>query len=59
VDAGLRYTLNFPSTEENNQVALNLDTEQLEYLGRDGNPRAARELHKDNFDRAGSRRPHH
>jgi hypothetical protein len=50
VNAGLRYTLNFPSTEENNQVAvLNLDTAQLEYLGRDGNPRAARELHKDNF----------
>jgi hypothetical protein len=50
VNAGLRYTLNFPSTEENNQIAvLNLETAQLEYLGRDGNPRAARELHKDNF----------
>jgi hypothetical protein len=50
VNAGLRYTLNFPSTEENNQVAIfNLDTQQLEYAGRDGNPRAARELHKDNF----------
>ena len=61
VNAGLRYTLNFPSTEENNQVAvLNLETAQLEYLGRDGNPRAARELHKDNFGpRLGSRRPHH
>ena len=49
-NAGLRYTLNFPSTEENDQVAVfNLETEQLEYLGRDGRPRAARELHKLNF----------
>ncbi len=33
VNAGLRYTLNFPSTEENNQAAVfNLDTQQLEYL---------------------------
>jgi hypothetical protein len=37
VNAGLRYTLNFPSTEENNQAAVfNLHTQQLEYLGRDG-----------------------
>ena len=50
VNAGLRYTLNFPSTEENDQVAVfNLETQQLEFLGRDGNPRAARQLHKDNF----------
>ena len=50
VNAGVRYTLNFPSTEENNQVAVfNLETRQLEYLGRDGKPRAARELHKLNF----------
>ena len=50
VNAGVRYTLNFPSTEENNQSAVfNLDTKQLEYLGRDGQPRAARELHKLNF----------
>ena len=34
VNAGLRYTLNFPSTEENDQVAVfNLETQQLEYLG--------------------------
>jgi Carboxypeptidase regulatory-like domain len=47
INAGLRYTLNFPSTEVNNQAAVfNLDTRQLEYLGRDGHPRAARELHK-------------
>ncbi len=44
---GVRYTLNFPSTEENNQAAVfNLQSRQLEYLGRDGNPQAARELHK-------------
>ena len=50
VNAGLRYTLNFPSTEENDQAAVfNLDTQQLEFLGRDGQPRAARQLHKDNF----------
>ena len=46
----VRYTLNFPSTEENDQVAVfNLETQQLEYLGRDGQPRAARQLHKLNF----------
>jgi outer membrane receptor protein involved in Fe transport len=50
VNAGVRYTLNFPSTEENNQAAVfNLATQQLEYLGRDGRPRAARELHKLNL----------
>jgi hypothetical protein len=50
VNGGVRYTLNFPSTEENNQAAVfNLQTQQLEYLGRDKQPRAARELHKLNF----------
>ena len=50
VNGGLRYTLNFPSTEENDQVAVfNLQTQQLEYLGRDNQPRAARRLHKNNF----------
>ena len=49
INAGLRYTLNFPSTEEHNQGAVfNLETQQMEYLGRDGRPRAARELHQDN-----------
>jgi hypothetical protein len=48
--AGVRYTLNFPSIEKNNQAAVfNLDTRELEFLGRDGRPRAARELHKLNF----------
>jgi len=47
---GVRYTLNFPSTEENNQAAVfNLQTQQLDYLGESGHPRAARELHKLNF----------
>jgi len=48
--AGVRYTLNFPSTDADDQAAVfNLQTEQLEYLGRDGHPRSARELHKLNF----------
>ena len=34
VNAGLRYTLNFPSTEINGQTAVfNLETQQLEYPG--------------------------
>ena len=50
LSGGVRYTLNFPSTEENDQAAVfNLQTQQLEYLGRDGHPRAARRLHKLNF----------
>ena len=50
VNAGVRYTLNFPSTEEDNQVAIfNLEKKQLEYAGQDGQPRAARQLHKLNF----------
>ncbi|MFN8064011.1 MAG: carboxypeptidase-like regulatory domain-containing protein [Vicinamibacterales bacterium] len=50
VNAGVRYTLNFPSTEVNNQSAVfNLQTQQMEYLGRDGHPRAARQLHKNNL----------
>jgi len=50
VNAGLRYTLNFPSTEKNDQAAVfNLETQQLEYLGRNGNPRPARQLHRLNL----------
>ena len=50
INGGVRYTLNFPSIEENNQAAVfNLDTRQLEYLGTGGQPRAARRLHKNNF----------
>ncbi len=50
INAGLRYTLNFPSTEARNQGAVfNLQTQQLQYLGRDGFPRSARVLHKLDF----------
>ncbi len=50
INAGVRYTLNFPSTEVDNQSAIfNLTTQQLEYAGQDGNPRSARELHWDNL----------
>lgn len=50
VNAGLRYTLNFPSTEENDQAAVfNLTTETLDYLGRDGWPRSARRVHATDF----------
>ena len=30
-------------------AVFNLETQQLDYLGRDGHPRSARELHKNNF----------
>jgi len=50
VNAGVRWTLNFPSTEANNQGAIfNLSTQQLQYLGKNGFSRSARELHWDNF----------
>ncbi len=50
MNAGLRYTLNFPSTEVIDQAAVfNLQTEQLEFLGRDGQPRTTRQLHTANL----------
>ncbi len=50
INAGLRYTLNFPSTEADDQGAVfNLDTQQLDYLGQNGFGRAARRLHKLDF----------
>jgi hypothetical protein len=50
VNAGLRWTLNFPSTEAHDQGAVfNLATQQYQYLGKDGFPRSARELHYGNF----------
>ena len=46
VNAGLRYTLNFPSVEAQDRGAVfDLATERLEFLGRDGRPRSARRLH--------------
>src|SRR5690349_3666150 len=50
VNAGLRYTLNFPSTDADNQSAVfNLQTQQLDYLGQNGHGRSARQLHKGDF----------
>jgi Carboxypeptidase regulatory-like domain len=49
LNIGARYTLHFPSTEKNNQGAVfNLSTQQLDYLGVNGYPTHARELHWDN-----------
>jgi hypothetical protein len=49
MNIGLRWTLHLPSTETRNQGAVfNLATQQLDYLGVNGNPRSARELHWDN-----------
>jgi hypothetical protein len=50
INAGVRYTLNFPSTEVDNQGAIfNLSTQQLDYLGKNKYPESGRELHKLNF----------
>ena len=50
LNLGLRYTLNFPSVEKDNQAAVfNFASQQLDYLGQNGNSRSARELHKLNF----------
>ncbi len=49
LNIGARWTLHHPSTEKNNQgVVFNLATQQLDYLGRNGYPNTARELHWDN-----------
>jgi hypothetical protein len=46
LNIGARWTLHFPSIEKDNQGAVfNLQTQQLDYLGKDGNSRSARELH--------------
>ena len=46
LNPGVRYTLNFPSTEINGQTAVfNLQTQQLEYPGKD----PVRPLKKNNF----------
>jgi Carboxypeptidase regulatory-like domain/TonB dependent receptor len=50
VNAGLRYTLNFPSHERDNQAAVfNRETGALDFLGRDGRPRSSRRLHTHNL----------
>lgn len=49
LNVGARWTLAFPSTEKTNQGAVfTLGTQQLDYLGRNGYPRSARELHYGN-----------
>jgi hypothetical protein len=49
LNLGARWTLHFPSTEKTDQGAVfNLSTQQLDYLGKNGYPRSARELHWDN-----------
>jgi hypothetical protein len=46
INAGLRWTLNFPSTEVDDQGSIfNLQTQSLDYLGKDGFPRSGRSLH--------------
>jgi hypothetical protein len=50
VNLGVRYTLNFPSTVAGDRGAVfNLQTQKLEFLGKDGRSRAARNLEKLNF----------
>jgi len=49
LNIGARWTLHFPSTEKNNQGAVfNLATQQLDYVGVNGNSKSARELHYTN-----------
>jgi hypothetical protein len=49
LNIGARWTLHFPSVEKTNQGAVfNLQTQQLDYLGVNGNSRSARELHYTN-----------
>ena len=46
LNLGVRYTLNFPSTEAQDQGAVfDLQTEQLQYLGKNGFSRSSRTLH--------------
>ncbi len=49
LNLGARWTLHMPSTEKTDQGAVfNLSTQQLDYLGKNGYPRSARELHWNN-----------
>jgi hypothetical protein len=46
LSGGVRWTLNFPSTEADDQGSVfNLQTQQLEYFGQNGFRRSARRLH--------------
>ncbi len=49
LNIGLRWSLHLPSTETHNQGAIfNTVTQQLDYLGVNGNSRSARQLHYGN-----------
>ncbi len=49
LNIGARWTLHLPSTETHNQGAIfNLATQKLDYLGVNGSPRTARDLHYGN-----------
>ena len=50
VNIGTRYTLNIPSTVAgNNGAVFNLNSQKLDYLGKNGFPTSARNLEKKNF----------
>jgi hypothetical protein len=50
LNLGVRYTLNFPSTIEDDLGAVfDLKTQKLDFLGQNGNSRSARSLEKLNF----------
>ncbi|MEZ5354143.1 MAG: TonB-dependent receptor [Bryobacteraceae bacterium] len=50
LNLGVRYTLNFPSTVAADRGSVfNLRTEELDFLGRNGFPRSARDLERGNF----------
>ena len=50
LNAGVRWTLNFPSTEVDHQGAIfNTKTQQLDYMGKNHYPDTARELHSHDF----------
>lgn len=50
LNLGVRYTLNFPSTVANDQGAVfNLNTQVIDFLGKNGYSRSARNLNKGNF----------
>jgi Carboxypeptidase regulatory-like domain len=50
INAGVRYTLNFPSTDADNHGAVfNLQTQKLDYFGQNGFSKSARRLHKLDF----------
>ncbi len=50
LNAGVRWTLNVPSTEVDNQGAIfNVQTKKLDYLGQNGYRHTARELHWHDF----------